>query len=268
MKSRVIDDIFFQGDALLLVEDPLTRSAILKCWELHSAAKKIVARAAGGYKGVQSLVQAAHESGHNNVFGLIDRDFQPAVSTLTGPVFRTEYHEMENHFLDFHVLAKLSKGSSAAQIETIAHDYAKSAQGWMAVRRTLIEMKLDLPPFPSDPSPCDIPDVDAAVSWLVSQPYPQNIAPSFLRKWTKSQLETMVKQYDKEYADDVASYRWSTIFSGKEILKHIRSTVPWRLPIRTDEDLAYQVAERWSRGNSFPPFILELRDTIIAQAGL
>ncbi len=49
MKSVAIDDPFFQGEALLLVEDPLTATVLGGCWRVRdSSALKIVARAVGG----------------------------------------------------------------------------------------------------------------------------------------------------------------------------------------------------------------------------
>jgi hypothetical protein len=270
MRSRTIHDAFFQGDALLLVEDSLTRRVLAKCWESHPKARRILLREAGGREGVRSLVQSARENGRTEVFGLVDRDFDATPGPGTGPVFRTERHEIENHILDFNVLTRLSGSLTAQEIRDIAHARAVAGQTWMALRRTLFEMKHELPGFPADPKFNEVPNVATAENWLDRLPYPANIESLIRRTWTKDHLKKIARDRDHACGLELASAsdQWIETFSGKEILTYVREKVLWRHPINTADDLAFEVADRWSRAGMFPSFIDALRDAIITRGGL
>lgn len=268
MRLPALVDPFFRGKALLLVEDALTRRVLVTCWNQHQKAKEITVRPVGGHDSVRALVQAAREIGHHYVFGLVDRDFA-GPSSVGSPLVRTERHEIENHLLDFNVLAKLSLTRSAAEIQQIANRQASSLQAWMAVRRTLHEMKQSLPGFPADPPFDAVRDLGAAAEWLKALPYPKNIEDEVHRTWTSTYLcDNRLPHHDGQCAADLTSGDWIKAFSGKEIFRHVRSQVPWRFPFEDDEGLAHKIALEWQRTNSTPQFIDTLRDAIIAGSGL
>ncbi len=266
MKAGVIDDAFFRGKALL-VEDALTQIVLSECWRLDQRSRQIEVRPVGGHDGVQRLVQASREQGRRHVFGLIDRDFGTA-ARAGASVMKTERHEFGNHLLDYAPLAKISLGTSAAAIEQAATARAAGLQAWMAVRRTLVEMKVEIPGMPRDPGESDVPDEAAAKAWVHALAYPQDAERLIRTKWTKPYLDSRLPSHHGWCADEISSGRWVESFSGKEIFEKIRSEVDWRYPITSNEDLAFKVAEHWQLNGSTPAFINDLRDAILAGSGL
>lgn len=267
MKLPPIDDAFFRGKALLLVEDALTRVVLAECWRMDAKARAIAVRPVGGHSSVVALVQAARELRHNYVFGLVDRDFAGRSGTGAS-VIRTELHEIENHLLDYAALARISRGSTAAVIEQVATARAADLQAWMAVRKTLVEMKTEIPGMPGDPRESEVPDEATAKAWVRALPYPQDAERLIRTKWTKPYLDSRLQSHLGWCAAESTSGRWVESFSGKEIFRHVRSNVPWRFPIGSDEDLAQKVAERWQRQGSTPTFINTLRDAVLDGSGL
>ncbi|MBK8698023.1 MAG: hypothetical protein IPN17_38735 [Deltaproteobacteria bacterium] len=198
------------------------------------------------------------------MFGLVDRDF--AMPSRAGDaVMRTERHEIENHLLDFDALARLRHGKTAAEIGEIAREKAVRVQAWMAVRRTLLEMKQDLPGFPPDPKVSDVPDASTARQWLSALAYPKSLERKINKAWTKTDLlDKRLPHLEQQCSSEIASGKWVEFFSGKEIFRHLRSVVPWRFQFDNEEDLAFKVAERWQRQGTTPTFINTLRDAVLA----
>jgi hypothetical protein len=267
VKLPAIDDAFFRGKALLLVEDPLTRTVLSQCWKMDPRARDITVRPVGGNVGVQRLVMAARELDHRHVFGLVDRDFDGPAGA-GAPVLKTGRHEIENHLLDYDVLAKVSLNTSAAAIEQVATARATDLRAWMAVRKTLVEMKVEIPGMPGDPKVIEVPDEAAAKAWLKQQSYPEDAEKIIRTKWTKLHLNDRLPVHYEWCANEVTTGRWFESFSGKEIFRHVRSVVPWRFPLASDEDLAFKVAEHWRDKGTVPAFIDGLRDTVLAGSGL
>lgn len=269
MKTRPIDDAFFQGDALLLVEDELTRVVVTGCWSDDPVARKVVVRAVGGHSAVASLVQASREQGRSNVYGLIDRDFSSA-SADGGPLLRTGWHEIENHLLDFDVLASLHGRHNATTLRSFAQAQASTMVAWMAARRTLWEMKGDLQKFPADPDLGQVPDLNAAKAWITALSYPQDIEASIRRTWTKVYLrDKRLPHHHANCATDASSELWLETFSGKEIFHQLVSRGGWRSRQSTPEALAYSIADRWTRApDRMPRFIEAMRATIVRECAL
>lgn len=264
MKPVEIDDAFYQGKALLLVEDHLTRRVVAKCWESHPRAKDIQVRAAGGSEGVSALVDAARQRGRKDVFGLLDRDFGVS-GAGGGAFFRTAGHEVENHLLDFEVLARLAAvPNTAAEIEAEARRYAGAMVPWMALRQVLFELRRDRPGFPPDPPIAAVASLDSARAWLGAQKYPEKNEQWVGRVWMFKQLATILGDRHETYANDVAGSAWLTTFSGKELFRHVRASYRWRAAVECDEDLAFEVAERWARAGRSPAFLDAVRDGVIA----
>ena len=138
----------------------------------------------------------------------------------------------------------------------------------MAVRRTLVEMKVEIPGMPRDPGESDVPDEAAAKAWVHALAYPQDAERLIRTKWTKPYLDSRLPSHHGWCADEISSGRWVESFSGKEIFEKIRSEVDWRYPITSNEDLAFKVAEHWQLNGSTPAFINDLRDAILAGSGL
>jgi hypothetical protein len=138
----------------------------------------------------------------------------------------------------------------------------------MAVRKTLVEMKQEIPGMPGDPGESEVPDEAAAKAWVLALAYPQDAERLIRTKWTKPFLNSRLPSHHGWCAAEITSGRWVESFSGKEIFRYVRHVVPWRFQFDNDEDLAFKVAEHWQRKRSTPKFINDLRDAILAGSGL
>lgn len=269
MKAAPLDDAFFQADLLLLVEDARTRVVLGECWSSGAARPSVVVRAVGGGSAVRALVQAAREQGRRTVFGLRDADFGGlGAFDQRGPDFRLPVHELENLLLDFEVLSSLASGAAAREIEDAAHRKAETMVPWMATCRVLRELRTDHPPFPEHPSVAAMATPDLALSHLRSLRYGESLRRNVVQKWTDEHLQTLLGQYLKDYARELADGRWVQTFAGKEIFEHLHASagIRWRSPRATGDDLAKMIASAWSRGSA-PVFITWLRARMFEAVG-
>jgi hypothetical protein len=264
MRSFEIDDAFYQGRAILLVEDELTRRIVAKCWEATPRAKEIQVRAAGGSDGVARLVEGVRQSGRVDVFGLIDRDFG-FEGPGAGPTFRTARHEIENHLLDFEVLAKIAAKATREEIHAEALAYATRMKTWMALRCALFELRRDRPEFPADPKIDRVQTLEEVTRWFEAQKYSEKMQVWVGAKWTTAHLVKMSAKHALTYEDELTSGRWVETFSGKELFAHVATRFKWRYEIEGAKDLAFAVADRWQRAGSAPPFLDAIRDAIVAR---
>ena len=212
---------------------------------------------------MRALVQAAREEGHRHVFGLVDRDFA-SPSSPDDPVQRTARHEIENHLLDFHALATFSH-LSAAELEAKAHERASALHAWMALRLTLLYVQQKSFKLPPTPPPAAVSSLGEASKWLDEASIPRGLAKD-AQEFTSPHLSgELLGHHYATCGDDLTSGGWLDHFSGKEILRPLRGTFElWRLPLKTDEDLARGVVERWLERKTVPAFIDALRDRILA----
>ena len=74
MPRDVARDALYSGQVNLWVEDALTRAYLDGLWN-DSAVKFLIG---GGRDGVGAILKDAEDTGYTNVFGVIDRDFQPS----------------------------------------------------------------------------------------------------------------------------------------------------------------------------------------------
>ena len=267
MKTAPIDDAFFQGRALLLVEDPLTRVVLVERWSGHSAAKHIQVRAVGGRAAVGALVSSSRAQGRTEVFGLTDRDFDGPGRGADGPHFRTPGHEMENHLIVPATLLRIAqRGVTVDEIHEKTLARAKTMRSWMALRRTLAEIRAALALTPPDPALHEITDVATAKDWLRSQKHPGQIEAALRRTWTDLYVAERVEKHDADCGDELANGRWAETFSGKELFRHLRASIAWRFPLANDDELAFLVARHWDDATT-PPFISAMRDRIVAAFG-
>ena len=264
MNTRRIDDVFFLGDALLLVEDERTRAVVTECWSRDAAARRIVVRPVGGRIGVEGLVRASREQGRKHVFGLVDRDFGDAGAQ--GPVFHTGWHEFENHLLDFDGLAALHERESATALTARAETRARELVAWMAVRRTLHETKTALPATPPDPRHDEGVDLTAAQRWFDARPYPEDIEREIHRTWTRHYLkETCLPKHLGDCENELNNGSWIETFSGKELFEHLASRGGWRHGRSAPDEVATLLARRWARGvlPGCMAFLSGVRDAIV-----
>lgn len=267
MKSVAIDDPFFQGEALLLVEDPLTATVLGGCWRMRdSSALKIVVRAVGGRDSVIRLVQAAREQKKSAVFGFVDRDFG---SVRTGPdVFSTDRHEIENELLDSAVIADLS-GQSESQVDAVLQAEAQRLVDWMAVRYLLTTQFSAQAQFPAVPA---IADANATWVGAAAQRYYDALRESATSQTPSAWRDAWSITHRRRAEDQRVSGAWRTEFAGKELFKALVGTVTARRFSGSTEDRARAIAARWRTqpavGSGVPACIQRVRDHIVNQCKL
>jgi hypothetical protein len=276
MKTTFHD--LYRAPLTVWVEDPLTHAVLTDLW----ADTQINVLVTTGKLSVGYMVRS-NPTPYPHVYGIIDRDFdadnEREWARPECKILRIPAHELENLLLDFDVLAALSKGDEAAQIRALAHSRAKRMLPWMVCRAVLRDMQRDLgSDFPVDPRVDALGSLFDVERYLEQHPYwPKHAAQ--LQKWTSgvtrsAELDTWHQLIGAQLDGD----EWVTHFSGKEILRHLRSHVrgldlaPARAPGRTDAerdlDLAKLIARRMRDLRRIPAPISKLRDVLRAKATL
>jgi hypothetical protein len=279
MKDVVeVDALLYQTRSTLWVEDPLTRVFLKELWNDPD----ITMRTGGGRAGVEYLVEnAPSKLVGTAIVGLVDRDFSvpQAWGESKKPILYTQAHEFENHLLDFAVLARLSKQRSADEIKLMAVDYASKLVWWMACKRLIRELQMahneNFPSDPPMPPAIQAPmDAESAAGHIFeSTPFWKQRAQK-VHIWDESRVRRGLAEYANIYSGDVATGRWLTEFSGKEILRHLRSHVPGidkpsdTTTTQLDEDFARRIARTMRTSNEIPTVFNELHKTLRSRAGL
>ncbi|MCU0656793.1 MAG: DUF4435 domain-containing protein [Polyangiaceae bacterium] len=275
------DDDLYSGPITLIVEDATTRAFLQTLW----ADKDIHFRVGAGHEGVAALAHGASGSSSRvKIVGLVDRDFAPDNKArwrdLSVTVLRLTRHEIENYFLDWSVLEKLSSKSrkrSAQEIESEARNHARRRIWWMAGKRILRKMREDfIAGFPEDPAISSTTDEVAqenVISHLCEHSFWRNLTET-QRRWTAPQIRKMVIQEGEKYQHDLSSQTWLETFSGKEIVRHLRSYAGLdppgssSSPAERDQDLGRKVADSMRKQRLVPADLSELRDALRYRANL
>jgi hypothetical protein len=279
MKDVVeVDALLYQTPSTLWVEDPLTRVFLKELWNDPD----ITMRTGGGRAGVEYLV----ENGPSKlvgtaILGLVDRDFSvpQAWGESNKPILFTQAHEFENHLLEFAVFARLSRQRSADEIQQIAAEHASKLVWWMACKRVIRDLQMaHNENFPSDPPMAPAvqapTDAESAARHIFESTPFWNQRPKKLHIWDKSRVHSSLVEYANIYSRDLETGGWVTEFSGKEILRHVRSHVPGiDKPNNTstsqrDEDFARRIARMMRERNEIPTVFNELHKTLRSRAGL
>ena len=279
MKDVVeVDALLYQTRSTLWVEDHLTRVFLKELWKDPD----ITMRTGGGRAGVEYLVENAPSKLLGTaILGLVDRDF--SVPRPWGeskkPILYTQAHEFENHLLDFAVFARLSKQRSADEIERIAVEYAGKLIWWMACKRVIREFQMahneNFPSDPPMPPAVQAPmDAESAAGHIFeSTPFWKQRAQK-VRIWDESRVRLNLVEYADVYSRDIETGRWLTEFSGKEILRHLRSHVSGidkpgnTSTTQCDEDFARRIARMMRMRNEIPTVFKELNKVLRSRAGL
>ena len=276
MKTTVAE--LYRGPVSVWVEDLVTHAVLTEVW----ADKDISVHVSDGKPGVIHMVNASPRDRH--VFGVVDRDFEEGNEDRWSQaglrVFRLPAHELENLLLDFEVLAVLSGRADATAIEARAHERAREMVFWMVCCRVLADMQRELgkgfPPAPSDAvglkSLAEVKrHLDESVYWTVHGPH--------WRRWSSGPdrgqaLEAASQVFQRQLETD----EWKRSFSGKELLRHLRSHVPGLdktprrppQPTQLDRDLnlAKEISRKLRDLGRQPPALVTLRSVLRARAGL
>jgi len=222
----------YRGRVKVYVEDPLTHMLLTDVW----ADPRMDIEVTRGRAGVLHMAQATTITAHGEVFGVVDSDFDAHNETQWNSpacrVFRLPVHEVENLLLDFEVLSSLSLESrgrspeTAAQIRTRAHGYARGLVSWMACRAVLRAMQQALgEAFPGDPTQRECRSLDASADWIAARPYWGTHAAALARWQPPGKIRAELETWEAMYRDTLEHDSWVRDFSGKELLRHLRSHV-------------------------------------------
>lgn len=145
-KTSDLQPFLSQKPIVLIVEDRMTKQYLIHAWGADELFFNILA--AGGNRTVRGVVEDLRKHGHENVFGLVDRDFgEDNVAKWPNPggppVFRPSFHELENFLLNWPALAGCDLNQNrptprtAQEIEKTANAEAKKQPWWLAWRKCL-----------------------------------------------------------------------------------------------------------------------------------
>ncbi|MFM9110791.1 MAG: hypothetical protein ACKOPN_09435, partial [Prochlorococcaceae cyanobacterium] len=242
----------------LWVEDTLTREWLDAIWQDTDIGLLV----AGGNEAVLGVVNDAHEAGHNNVFGLRDRDFTQSNQdnwldpTKNPKPFTPEMHEIENYFLDFEGLAQLGRelnphGRTKRDLETRAKDHAANTVWWLATRALIAEVRHGVtknfpkhPPYNENLKTRD-DAIRSLTAKLTQPPWSHDIdrTQAIDTHWIPLEL-------DKNYIDimnKLESGQWIHHWPGKEIFHHLLSYMGTEKSMGRDYALAIARHQRLTR---------------------
>jgi hypothetical protein len=266
----------YRSGKVVWVEDELTREVLTILWgpcRFHVAI--------GGSKdGVAALVAGAPMSLRGRVFGIEDLDFarpnRDAWHTAT--TLRLTVHEAENLVLDPDAIAAVSVANRGDGTPSVVADrmlaLARSSVSWMACRAVLRVFAETLH-FPKDPAVGSVNDSDTAARFIRSDPSWAS-APTSWAAWSQpGRLEKELVEWEKLYLKAAESGDWRASFSGKEILRGLRSDARLKLdatprnrrstPAERDLDLAKMLAHKMVELGRVPGDVSAMRDALLAR---
>ena len=259
----------YRGQINLWVEDAVTHQYLEELW-LGSPVQFLIG---GGSSGVGAVVNDARANGYSNVFGLVDRDFGPTNYShwddetkgflrFVLPVF-----ELENYLLDARSLAESdvnTAGKTQADIEAIMRDRASELVWWMTCRDVIARLRqCILDDFMKQPKWTDIADLAGAEEYILQSKWHANISSRVDRIASEMEVRAMLEDAHAQYDSQLASDKWLRSFSGKEILRHVRSRV-YNPPVRPasqsdlDADVAKSVAKCQMESEGMPQDLADL----------
>lgn len=260
------------------VEDQVTHDVLKELW----AGAQINVLVASGKLGVSYMTRSRPDGVQGQVFGIVDRDFDEDnqakwlskdVTVLSLPV-----HELENLLLDFEVLHQLCGTESPNEIEQRAKTYAEKRLYFMACKAVLRTMQNVLgSDFPADP-PQTIASIEAAAQHLANTNYWTKHAAKW-NQWNNPdhRWQALVAE-ETRLSADLQSGAWLQTFSGKELFRYLRGSVPKlhtpKMPslstgrVNHDLDLAKRIAAKMVELDRIPPVITELKRVLRTKAGL
>ncbi|MCB9740039.1 MAG: hypothetical protein H6747_12305 [Deltaproteobacteria bacterium] len=230
--SSELSALYKNRPVILWVEDELTRIVLRALWQDPDIGLLI----AGGSQAVRSTVNDARRAGHENVFGIRDRDFgrsnqerwlrpESHVDVLIPDAF-----EIENHLLQFDALAGLGAAHNprcrtAAELQAKAQAVAEGSLWWMAVRATIAASRVQLTDgFPAHPSLRNAPSLRTEAEALATLEERllqsewglrvQNWVPTLDRAWIVERM----REQEARLRADLESGSWRFNWSGKEVL--------------------------------------------------
>ncbi len=147
----------------------------------------------------------------------------------------------------------MSGRESASEIEAEARSFAASLKWWMACKTALHELEGRSgagfpkdPPPPPDPAAPTTPET-AAAHITGSRFWKEH--DQFVKDRSRGYIERRIGEIGADYEQHLGSDEWVQTFSGKEMLRHLRTKLAGlrdrargATPTQIDESLGVQVA--------------------------
>lgn len=226
-----ISGMYRSFPAYLWVEDEETRTYLETAWSGESLIKLYVA---GGARHVGAVVKAAREDWNTHVFGLRDRDFADSNRNRWSEpdvhVFAGDSLEVENLMLDAEAIADCdvnTSGLGSAAVEERMVALASPQISWMACRRLISEIsEAATRNFVEHPRRANIRSHAEALNAITGSEWWRHVLPTLPATWGNSQdIGTKLTAHEAGYASALRDRSWREKFSGKEILRDLRSAV-------------------------------------------
>lgn len=257
---------------MLWVEDPLTRDYLDTLWQTI----KIGYLVGGGHGSVEAATEDAYRNDIRHVFGLRDRDFgrsnQARWATLSDQerVYTLPRVEVENYLLDPIALAACRWNTaqrSADEIEREMQRAVVSSAWWLATRRVLYGLNREKDRgFPRDPKATHITGLTAARDCILESTWAKSTVIGMGSAIDAATIEARLTAAHADVVDALATGRWRTECSGKEVFTRVDSFVWTRGRLSNSRaELARAVGEQQSALGQVPDDLAELRQALIAR---
>jgi hypothetical protein len=261
--------------AYLWVEDEETRTYLETAWNGESLVKLYVA---GGHEHIRAVVNAARTDWNTHVFGLRDRDFTTSNRSHwmdeSLSVFAGDSLEVENLMLDPTAIASCevnTSGLDASAIESYLAQLAARQVHWMACRRLISDISVSLTEgFVEHPKRTTVLSYDDALKTITESRWYAEVRPKLDSIWVPALIEAKLVQYEAEYGHALSSGGWLRAFSGKELLRDLRSSVWTKKQCKDPEGLQVfvrSIAEAQVKIGRVPAEVNELRTAILSRIG-
>jgi hypothetical protein len=262
--------------AYLWVEDEETRTYLETAWNGESLIKLYVA---GGHRHIGAVVNAAHMDWATHVFGLRDRDFTKSNRSRWMDeairVFAGDTLEVENLMLDAEAIAACDVNTSALDapaIENLLVNLVAQQVHWMACRRLIAELSEALTHgFIEHPKRRSVLSCDDALQAITGSQWWSTVLPGLQGTWGQTQvLLAKLVQYEDDYSEALRDGSWRASFSGKELLRDLRSSI-WTKKQSPDpeglQEFVRAIAEAQVKSDRVPAEVDELRVAVRTRIG-
>lgn len=267
----------YKRPVILWVEDGITSDYLLGCWQNDPDISLFIA---GGSGNIRSVVNASRLDGHTHVFGFTDRDMGNAnvagwFNAGGNPVFVPTVHEVENYLLQAVSLAGCASnttGRTEAEIETRLQTRAGNLVWYMACRKVLAELRLEV--LDNFPSPAFVATQHDAEQHILNSLWYANLAARAAAVTAPGAVTTRLTTAHAGMAAALASGDWRRDYPGKDLLHDLRDWL-YVPPVATvlsgqqkDRDLAKAVAAYQVANGLVPQEVRDLRAALRHRVGL
>lgn len=281
LATSALQPLLSQKPIVLIVEDRMTKEYLIRAWGPDEQFFNIIA--VGGCDTVKGVVEDLRKHRHENMFGLVDRDFgETNIARWSDPggsrVFRPISHELENFLLDWPALEGCDLNRqrrtprTALEIEQAAIQQAQIQPWWLACRKCLAShQQLMGKDFPKKPKLSEMGGFQLAFDHIARSAWQSDLAARAAQILNSADLEASLRDAHRQYSEDLDNGGWVQTYSGKEIFNVLLSRihdVPSNPTSEPNVDLAKSVASWQFDHNAVPTEIDQLKSVLRQRVGV